>query len=557
MLPRFFGTILPLSLLAVALVGAPQEPKPAEPQAPPNPRLEALKQEAAAEVDRMRELTQQMVDTIFSFGELGFQEVETSAYLTGILEKNGFKIERGIAGIPTAWMASWGTGKPVIALGSDIDCIPQASQKPGVAYRDPIIEGAPGHGEGHNSGNPVNVTAALALKKIIEREKLPGTIRLWPGVAEEQLATKAYYVRDGYFKDVDVVLYNHVGSNLGTGWGDGGGNGLVSIEYSFLGETAHSAGAPWRGRSALDAVELMNIAWNYRREHLRLQQRSHYVITDGGDQPNVVPRRAVVWYFFRETTYEGIKNLWEIGDTMAKAATMMTGTTVTSRTLGSAWPSHMNKTLAETMYANVKTVGLPKWTDEDQQLARSTQRELKVAENGLAMEIQPLRGRESTPDEEKRGGGSDDIGDISWNVPTVSLSFPSNFAAGPGHNWANAIAMATPIAHKGATAGAKVQAMTVLDLLMRPELVQQAWDYFRNVQTKERKYTPLLRSDDKPAIWLNKGIMERYRPEMKKYYYDPTRYRTYLEQLGIKYPTVRARDDIERREMTFSVAPVV
>ncbi len=190
MLPRFFGTILPLSLLAVALVGAPQEPKPAEPQAPPNPRLEALKQEAAAEVDRMRELTQQMVDTVFSFGELGFQEVETSAYLTGILEKNGFKIERGIAGIPTAWMASWGTGKPVIALGSDIDCIPQASQKPGVAYRDPIIEGAPGHGEGHNSGNPVNVTAALALKKIIEREKLPGTIRLWPGVAEEQLATQ-------------------------------------------------------------------------------------------------------------------------------------------------------------------------------------------------------------------------------------------------------------------------------------------------------------------------------------------------------------------------------
>jgi aminobenzoyl-glutamate utilization protein B len=155
-------------------------------------------------------------------------------------------------------------------------------------------------------------------------------------------------------------------------------------------------------------------------------------------------------------------------------------------------------------------------------------------------EIQPLRGREIMPDDEKRGGGSDDIGDISWNVPTVSLSFPSNFAAGPGHNWANAIAMATPIAHKGATAGAKVQAMTVLDLLMRPELVQQAWDYFRNVQTKERKYTSFLRTDDKPAIWLNKGIMERYRPEMKKYYYDPSRYRTYLEQLGIKYPTVRA-----------------
>ena len=137
----------------------------------------------------MRELTQQMVDSVFSFGELGFQEVETSAYLTRILEKNGFRIERGIAGIPTAWMATWGSGRPVIALGSDFDCIPQASQKPGVAYHDPIIEGAPGHGEGHNSGNPVNVTAALVLKKILAREKLPGTIRLWPGVAEEQLGT--------------------------------------------------------------------------------------------------------------------------------------------------------------------------------------------------------------------------------------------------------------------------------------------------------------------------------------------------------------------------------
>ena len=538
-LARFLGMILPISLLAVGLSGAPQQTKPPEPAAPPNPRLETLKREAAEEVDRMREFTQQMVDSVFSFGELGFQEVETSAYLTRILEKNGFRIERGIAGIPTAWMATWGTGRPVIALGSDIDCIPQASQKPGVAYHDPIIEGAPGHGEGHNSGNPVNVTAALVLKKILAREKLPGTIRLWPGVAEEQLGTKAYYVRDGYFKDVDVVLYNHVGNNLSTNWGDSGMNGLVSIEYTFQGETAHSAVAPWRGRSALDAVELMNIGWNYRREHLRLQQRSHYVITDGGDQPNVVPRRGVVWYFFRETTYEGTKNLWQIGDTMAQAASMMTGTTVTSRILGSAWPLHMNKPLAETMYANIKTVGLPKWSEEDQQLARATQRELKVSEAGLAAEIPPLRGLESMPDDEKRGGGSDDIGDISWNVPTVSLSFPSNFSAGPGHNWANAIAMATPIAHKGATAGAKVQAMTVLDLLLRPELVEQAWDYFRKVQTKESKYQSFLRPEDKPAIWLNRGIMDRYRPQMKKYYYEPSRYRTYLEQLGIKYPTVK------------------
>ena len=257
---------------------------------PPNPKTEQYKKDLAAEIDSMKDFTQQMVDQVFSFGELGFQEVETSRYLTGILRKSGFTIEEHVAGIPTAWMATWGSGKPVIALGSDVDCIPQASQKPGVAYHDPIIDGAPGHGEGHNSGMPLNITAALALKKIMERERIPGTIRLWPGIAEELLATKAYFVRAGAFKDADVVLFAHVGANLGVGWGDGAGTGLVSVEYSFKGESAHAAAAPWRGRSALDAVELMNIGWNFRREHLRLEQRSHYVIPNGGDQPNVVPQ---------------------------------------------------------------------------------------------------------------------------------------------------------------------------------------------------------------------------------------------------------------------------
>ena len=513
---------------------APSQPTPPGPQ-----RVEDLKKEAAADVESMKVMTQQMIDQVFSFAELGFQEFETSKYLTALLEKNGFKIERGYAGIPTAWVATWGSGKPVIALGSDIDDIPQASQKPGVGYKDPIIEGAPGHGEGHNSGVPLNITAALAVKKIMEREKLPGTIKLWPGVAEELVGAKTYFIRAGMFRDVDVNLFAHVGSNLGVSWGAGFGTGLVSVEYMFKGESAHAAAQPWRGRSALDAVELMDIGWNFRREHLRLQQRSHNVITNGGDQPNVVPQNASVWYYFRETDYPHIKEMWEIGDRMAKAAAMMTDTEVSMKVLGSAWPGHFNKTIAETMYANIEKVGLPQWTEADQTLAKALQHELKVPEVGMATKLQPLRGRELIPDEEKRGGGSDDIGDISWNLPTVTLRYPSNMAAGPGHNWANAISMATPIAHKGIHAGAKVVALTVLDFLMKPELVTQAWDYFRNVQTKNVKYTPLIRPEDKPAIWLNEQIMAKYRAEMKKYYYDPTKYKTYLEQLGIKYPTVR------------------
>jgi aminobenzoyl-glutamate utilization protein B len=500
-------------------------------------RLAAVKSDLAGMVDSMAKRTQEMVDSVFSFGELGFQEFETSRYLTAVLEKEGFRVERGVAGIPTAWIATWGAGKPVIALGSDIDGIPQASQKPGVAYHDPLVGGAPGHGEGHNSGVPLNITAALALKKWMEREKIPGTLMVWPGVAEEQIAGKAFYIRAGLFKDVDVCLFTHVSDNLGVTWGARQGTGLVSVEYSFLGETAHAGGAPWRGRSALDAVELMNAGWNYRREHLRLQHRSHYVITEGGDQPNVVPRTASVWYYFREIDYPSIVNLWRIGDDMAIGAALMTGTSWTSRVLGSAWPGHFNRPVAETMYKNIQQVGLPQWSEADVALAKAVQREIGAEEKGLNTKIEELKG--NVPPDQNRGGGSDDIGDISWNVPTVVLTYPANMPGLPGHHWANSIAMATPLAHKGVTAGAKVIAMTVADLLLEPKLVADAWAYFRDVQTKDVKYRPLIRPQDQPPVWLNERIMRQYRDQMRKFYYDPSRYSTYLEQLGISYPTVR------------------
>jgi len=350
----------------------------AQAQPPPPDQVAAYKAQVVREVDGAKKQTQVMIDMLFSFGELGFQEFETSKYLTDMLEKEGFTIEHGIAGIPTAWMATWGSGKPVIALGSDLDCIPQASQKPGVAYHDPIIEGAPGHGEGHNSGQPLNVTAAIAVKHLMEREKLPGTIKLWPGTAEELLGGKAYMVRDGVFNGVDAVLFTHVGDNFQVGWGVGTGTGLVSVEYQFKGESAHAAANPWKGRSALDAVELMDVGWSFRRELLRTAQRSHRVITNGGDQPNVVPSNASVWYFFRELDYEHIQELHTIGDQMAQGAALMTNTTVTSRLLGAAWPGHFNKALALATYENIKQIGLPQWTPEDQRLAKGIQGEIRA-----------------------------------------------------------------------------------------------------------------------------------------------------------------------------------
>ncbi|HEV2747223.1 MAG TPA: amidohydrolase [Allosphingosinicella sp.] len=494
-----------------------------------------LKGRAAAGVEQRAKVAQEINDMIFSFAELGFQEVETSRYLTGLLERHGFTVERGVAGLPTGWVARWthGSGGPVIALGSDIDGIPKASQKPGVPYRAPLVEGAPGHGEGHNSGQAVNVVAALAVKELMERDNIPGTLMLWPGVAEELVAGKAYMVRDGLFRGVDAVLFTHVGDNLETGWGRPLGTGLVSVEYRFSGESAHSAGAPWRGRSALDAVELMNVGWNMRREHLRPEQRSHYVITDGGDQPNVVPSTAAVWYYFREQDFKGIAKSFEIGNQIADGAALMTGTKVSRRILGTAAPRHFNKPIAEAAYANIRAVGLPKWTAEEQAFARLVQKNVAAdKQEGLATELAKLE----PPLDEPKSGGSDDVGDVSWVVPTITIRYPANIPELPGHNWSNAIAMATPIAHKGVIAGAKVVAMTTLDLLTKPQLRRAAHDYFSNVQTKEQKYVPMIGPGDRPATDINADIMARYRPELSKYYYDPGKYPTYLDQLGVKWP---------------------
>ena len=516
-------------------------------QTVPPEKIEKLKSDVLLEVERNAVLGQQINDMLFSFAELGFQEQETQNYLTSLLEKNGFKIQKGIAGIPTAWTATWGSGKPVIALGSDVDCIPKASQKPGVAYHDPIVEGAPGHGEGHNSGQALNIISALAIKKVMEKEKLPGTLMLWPGIAEELLATKAYYVRAGTFKDIDACIFTHVASNLVVSYGDGGYNGMISVRFNFEGAAAHAAGAPWRGRSALDAVELMNIGWNFRREHLELTQRSHYVISDGGDQPNVVPSKASVWYYFRERTYPAIKALFDKGVKTAEGAALMTDTKFTYEILGSAWPGHFNKPIAEAAYANIKKVGLPTWTEEDQILARATQIEMKSNKlEGLAKKLDTI-GLPNPPGTVNVmgrqlmsiGGGSDDIADISWTVPTIVLGYPSNIPGLPGHHWSSAITMATPIAHKGVVYGAKAEAMTIVDLFTKPELLTKAWEYYNNEQTKDQKYIPLIGEKDVPAITLNKKIMDEFKPKLKPFYYDPAKYKTYLEQLGIKYPTVR------------------
>jgi aminobenzoyl-glutamate utilization protein B len=273
-----------------------------------------------------------------------------------------------------------------------------------------------------------------------------------------------------------------------------------------------------------------------RREHLPLSQRSHYVITNGGGQPNIVPGEASVWYYFRDKDFSSVRNLYETGNEISEAAAKATGTTVTRRLLGYAAPNFGNKPLAEAAFANIKAVGMPKWSADDQAFTKAVQEANKFKIEPLATTVTPL----STP--ETRGsanfGGSDDIGDIMWTVPTITIGYPSNVPNVIYHHVTAAIAMATPIAHKGAVAGAKAMAMTVLDLMTTPTLITKAKDYFNNVQLKDTKYDPVLTAQDTPAIHLNAQIMQQMRPKMEPLYYDAAKYGSYLEQLGVAYPSI-------------------
>jgi len=379
------------ALVTAALAIAPSLTPALGAQAADSARIERLKAEALTKVDGRAKLVQEIVDHLFSFAELGMQEFETQKYIAGLLEQHGFTVTRGYAGMPSAWIARWQSpagAKPEISLGSDVDGIPQASNKPAYAFQEPQVAGAPGHGEGHNSGQAVNIAAAIVVKELMIRDRIPGTLVLWPGIAEEQMAGKAFLVREGLFKNTDVVLFTHVSSDLGVSWGQSGSTALISAIFKFKGTSAHSAGAPWRGRSALDAAMLMGQGWEFQREHNELPTRSHYIIRDGGDQPNVVPSTASIWFYFRERDYERTKALFEAGKRIAKGAAMMANVELdTVMMVGSGWSGHFNKSIAEATHANIQRVGMPKWDEADLEMARSLQKELGVRETGLPTEV--------------------------------------------------------------------------------------------------------------------------------------------------------------------------
>jgi aminobenzoyl-glutamate utilization protein B len=498
-LKKLRSTALSVVALALALIGTP-----ATAESPSDPKRFAFEV-----VDRNAEQIATVGDVLYYFGEPGMQEYESSKYLKETLEQAGFKVEVGGAGLPTNVWATWGSGKPIIAIATEMDSLPEGSQTPGSIPRKPLVEGAPGHMEGHNVMAAVSVGAAHAVKKAMEQFKIPGTIVLSIGPAEEQLMSRPYLVRDGYFKDVDAAVITHIGDGLSTGYGLQN-YALIGAKFTFKGRTAHGGVNPWDGKDAVDAVVLMDIGFDKLREHLRPTYRGHRAITNGGVQPNIIPDVGQIWWFIRDANGPWAKENFDKLVNIARGAALMTGTTMEMEPFGAAWPSLSNKALAEAVQKNIELVGMPKWTEEENKFAKELQKSLGRKEDGLSTKVEPLRSA-------RQNSSSNDIGDITWVVPSVSIRFPSAVPGVQAHHWTAGITPTLSIAHKGAVVGAKTIAASVLDLLTSAELRAAAKKQF-DQDTKDTKYFSLLPPGAKPPLDLNKEMMEKYRPEMRKFY---------------------------------------
>jgi len=448
-------------------------------------------------------------DAIWEYAELGLQESRSSKLLADTLEQAGFTVERGLAGMPTCFVGTYGSGKPVIGLLGEFDALPMLSQKANVPTQDPIVPGAPGHGCGHNAMATAAVSAAIAVKEAMDKYHLPGTIKVFGSPAEEIVASRPYMVRAGLFKDVDAVIDNHSGERLATGYGRGG-NALFSSIFSFKGKTSHGASA-WAGRSALDAVEIMNVATNYLREHLPISYRMHYIILEGGEAPNVVPDKASVWYYVRNTD-ERLLDMYERVINCAKAAALATGTEMQPvRVISAIHQTHSNKGMAELLQKNIELVGMPAWSEEENAFAKALQKELKVEETGLPTTVEELR----PPRNDQTGGGSSDVGEVTLVAPTASLNFPGRVPGSIAHHWSAVACTVGTAMHKGLNAGAKVIAASAIDLLTKPTELKKIRDEFEAYIAKN-PYKPFLPADAVPPLDLNEALMNKFRPLMDK-----------------------------------------
>ncbi len=450
------------------------------------------KQTALEMVDQLSSDIHLMAMKLWDYSEIALMEAQSADFLIGVLKEEGFQVERGVADMPTAFVATWGRGEPVVGVLAEYDALPGVGNAP-VPHRQKREDGVTsGQGCGHNLFGAGSVGAAIALKRTMERHGLDGTVKLFGSPAEETVVGKVYMAKAGVFEGLDAVLDWHPGQE--TGVRNQPGRALNNFTVEFFGQAAHGAGDPWNGRSSLDAVELMNYGVNLMREHIRPAARIHYVIPQGGDAPNVVPEYAKVWYYVREADRDKVEEYYNWILKIAEGAAMGTRTTHEVTLITGVHELLLNRPLQEAMQANLEYVGAPEFSEEYQAFARELQRSLGLEEEGLDTEIQPL-----ADEPEPVTGGSTDVAEVSYIAPTVSVRVTSAAAEIPWHSWATAASHGTEGAVRAAVVAARVLALTGVDMLTDPDLLERAWADF-NEKTEGKPYESPIPVDQKPPV---------------------------------------------------------
>ena len=455
------------------------------------------KQTALDEVDRLSSEIHLMAAKLWDYSEIAMLEAQSAEFLAAVLEDEGFTVERGVAEMPTAFVATWGSGAPAIGVLAEFDALPGVGNA-AVPHRQAREDGVTsGQGCGHNLFGAGSVGAAIALKRTMEKHGIQGTVKLFGTPAEETVVGKVYMAKAGIFDGLDGVLDWHPSQE--TGVRNQPGRALNNFTVEYFGQAAHGAADPWNGRSSLDAVEMMNFGVNLMREHIRPSARIHYVIPSGGDAPNVVPEYAKVWYYVREADRDKVEEYYNWILTIAEGAAMATRTTHKVTLITGVHETMLNRPLQEAMQENLEYVGAPQFTEADQAFARELQRSLDLEEKGLNVEIKPL-----ADEPEPVSGGSTDVAEVSYITPTVSVRVTSAAADVPWHSWATAASHGTDGAVRAAEIAAKVLALTGIDMLTNPDLMQRAWAFFEE-ETGGEPYRSPIPVDQAPPVPTSKN----------------------------------------------------
>ncbi|MFW9787581.1 MAG: amidohydrolase [Candidatus Thorarchaeota archaeon] len=461
-----------------------------------------MKQDAWDWITDNEQMIIEASNKVWEFAELGLVEDKSSKFLAKILEEHDFSVEMGVADMPTAFVATYGKGDPTIGFMGEYDALPGLSQKP-VPYREPVEEGAPGHGCGHNIHGMTGVTGAIATKTVMEKHGMKGTVKFLGTPAEETYSGKVFMVRAGCFEGIDAVLSHHPGRFNVAGLGSS--LAMNSAKFHFYGKTAHSAATPYIGRSALDAVELMNVGVNFMREHVIQEARVHYVIEEGGRQPNVVPDYARTWYYIRAPEREQVNHIYDWVLKIAEGAALMTQTELKVEFLEGLSNELPSKCLSELVITNMREIGAPTYTDEEmkfaEEIAKSVTKEKKIellraskrpGWEKLVEDDVHIDSKIHDPwDEGIVWPGSTDTADVSWIAPTMEFQTATAVLEGAGHDWQWVACCGMSIGHKSLIFASKVIAGTAVDLFTKPDLLKKIKDEHAERMTGKKYVCPI------------------------------------------------------------------